>query len=278
VNPHLRLILTWVLAVPVALVLLIAVVRRLAPLFAFFPTPGESVTPRDLGVEYETITVGTDDGERLHGWWLAGPGGRANILYFHGNGGNLSVWAPILTAVARRTYNVLAFDYRGYGLSTGRPTEPGLYRDVEATVERFPRVAQSGLPVIYWGRSLGVVMAAYAAAVRTPDGLILESGFPDARSLVRDSPLLTLLARVSRYRFPAAEFLGRMRRPVPVLVLHGDDDHVVPIGQGRALFDAIAGPKRFVTIRRGDHNDLSPSEPERYWEEVDRFIRSLGSG
>src|SRR5438093_13559054 len=107
-------------------------------------------------------------------------------------------------------------------------------------------------------------MAAYAAAVRTPDGLILESGFPDARSLVRDSPLLTLLARVSRYRFPAAEFLGRMRRPVPVLVLHGDDDHVVPIGQGLAVFVAFAGPKGLITIRRGDHDYLSPADAVAY--------------
>jgi len=117
------------------------------------------------------------------------------------------------------------------------------------------------MPVLYWGRSLGVAMASYAATVRAPDGLILESGFPDALSLIRGSPLLASLARFSTYRFPAAAFLGRLRTRVPTLVVHGDDDHVVPIAQGRALFDAVRGPGRFVTIHGGDHNDAAPSDP-----------------
>jgi hypothetical protein len=118
-------------------------------------------------------------------------------------------------------------------------------------------------------------MAAYAAAARAPDGLILESGFPDARSLVRSSPALAFLAFFSRYRFPCAEFLRRVN--VPVLVMHGDDDHVVPLEQGRRLFDGIAGSKQFVRIRGGDHNDLTPSDPEVYWQAVDRFVASLTS-
>ena len=120
-------------------------------------------------------------------------------------------------------------------------------------------------------------MAAYAATVRAPDGLILESGFSDARSLLRASPVLAFLALFSTYRFPSAEFLRRLGEPVPVLVMHGDDDHVIPIVHGRALFDAIAAPKRFVTVRRGDHNDLAPSDPDAYWEAVGGFIKSLVS-
>src|SRR5882672_5223552 len=240
------------LGITAAIVVLFAFVRHVEPRMAFFPAIGESVTPRQLGLDYQSLSISTRDGERLHGWSLAGPAARATILYFHGNGGNLSVWAPVVAAIARKGYAVLAFDYRGFGLSSGRPTERGLYEDVDAIVEHFWRDSPAALPVVYWGRSLGAAMAAYAAGVRKPDALILESGFPDARSLLRESPLLALLALFSSYRFPAADFLGRLRSPVPVLVLHGDNDHVVPIAQGRALFDAVATPmKQFVSIRGG---------------------------
>jgi hypothetical protein len=252
-NLRTSLMLTVAFGLPTAVVILFALVRLLEPRFAFFPMAGESVTPREFGVDYESVTVRTRDGERLRCWSLPRPTARARIVYFHGNGGNLSMWSPIVAGIARRGYSVFAFDYRGYGLSTGRPTEQGMYRDVDAVVERFWRDSLGGTPVVYWGRSLGVVMAAYAATVRAPDGLILESGFPNARSLFRTSPLLAFLALFSAFRFPCSEFLNGLDKPVPVLVMHGDDDHVVSLTQGRALFDAIAAPKRFVTVRGGDH-------------------------
>jgi fermentation-respiration switch protein FrsA (DUF1100 family) len=265
-----------VLGITAAVLVLWAFVRLVEPRMAFLPATGESMTPRQLGLDYQSLSISTRDGERLHGWSLAGPAARANVLYFHGNGGNLSVWAPIVAGIVRKGYAVLAFDYRGYGLSSGRPTERGLYEDVDAIVRHFWSDSRAALPVLYWGRSLGVAMAACAASVRKPDGLILEAGFPDARSLLRESPLLALLALFSSYRFPAAEFLGRLRSPVPVLVIHGDHDHVVPIAKGRALYDAIATPtKRFVTIHGGDHNDALPSDPRTYWGAVEQFVAGL---
>jgi hypothetical protein len=269
----------WTLAIGLlaVLVVLATLVRLLEPRFAFFPLTGESVTPREFGIDYDSATVRTRDGERLRSWSLPCATARACIVYFHGNDGNLSVWAPIVAGIARRGYSVFAFDYRGYGVSTGRPTAQGMYRDVDAVVERFWRDSSGDAPVVYWGRSLGVAMAAYAATVRAPDGLILESGFPDARSLIRTSPLLAFLALFSTYRFPCREFVNRLGKPVPVLVVHGDDDHVVSISQGRAraLFDAVAAPKRFVTVRGGDHNDLAPSDADTYWAAVGGFVESL---
>jgi hypothetical protein len=265
--------LKYALELIAALLLLAVLVRVLEPKLAFYPEAGETLTPRDFGVEYEWLSITTRDGERLRAWSLPHPVPRAEIIYFHGNGGNLSVWAPILTGIARQGVSVLAVDYRGYGASTGRPTERGLYGDVEAMVERFWSRPKVAAPVIYWGRSLGAVMAAYAATIRTPDGVILESGFADARSLVRSSPLLALLALFSTYRFPCAEFLQAVR--APVLVMHGDNDQVIPIAQGRMLFERITGPKEFFTIRGGDHNDLTPRDPDTYWQVVGRFISAL---
>jgi uncharacterized protein len=257
----------------VALAALTALVRWLEPRIAFFPFPGEDDTPRSAGLPFDAVTIETSDGERLRAWAIHGPEPRARIVYFHGNGGNLSNWSPTLSAVARRGYSVLAVDYRGYGLSTGRPTERGLYRDVDATIARPWTGTEGKLPLIYWGRSLGGAMAAYAATVRRPNGVIVEAGFADARSAVRGSPVLAVLSLLASYRFPAADFINQAN--VPVLQLHGDRDSVIPIELGRELFQKITGPKEFVVIPGGDHNDAAPRDADAYWAAIDRFITSV---
>lgn len=249
---------------------LMLVIRLIEPQLAFFPTAGEDVTPRDFGERFDALTIPTADGERLHAWSLPADSLRAHIIYFHGNGGNLSVWAPILVRLQHRGYSVLAVDFRGYGLSTGRPSERGLYRDVDAVLDHVWRDRDRRAPIVYWGRSLGAAMAAYAASVRPPDRVILESGFPDVRTVVRSSPLLALLTPFSSYRFPTAELMRGVR--APVLVMHGDRDRVIPFALGRALFESLGGPKRFVTIPGGDHNDVTPLDADAYWSAVDAFI------
>jgi fermentation-respiration switch protein FrsA (DUF1100 family) len=114
-------------------------------------------------------------------------------------------------------------------------------------------------------------MAAFAATVRRPDGVIMESGFPDVRSLLRGSPL-GLVAPLSSYRFPTADLMAHVR--TPVLVMHGDADRVVPFAAGRALFDRLEAPKRFVVIEGGDHNDLAPPNEVTYWQEIAAFADS----
>jgi uncharacterized protein len=258
-------------SIVLALVALAVIVRWIEPRVAFFPFHGESETPRDFGLAFDALTIDTRDGERLRAWTMRASDPRARVVYFHGNGGNLSNWAPILTGIVRQGYSVFAVDYRGYGLSSGRPTERGLYRDVEAVLARAWPDRDSRLPLIYWGRSLGGAMAAYAATVRAPDGVIVEAGFPDARSVVRGSPL-ALVSFLASYRFPAAELLNRAG--VRVLQLHGDRDSVIPFELGRELFDRLAVPKEFVVIRGGDHNDAAPPDPGAYWAAIDRFVQA----
>jgi alpha-beta hydrolase superfamily lysophospholipase len=266
----------------IGLLVLIAIIAALVRLFearfAFFPSAGVTTTPEQFGLGYDPLTIVTRDGERLRAWVLRpfAPGTikpRAQVLYFHGNGGNLSIWAPILAGIARQGYSVFAFDYRGYGQSSGTPSERGLYRDVDAVLASFWSQVPADEKVVYWGRSLGGAMAAYASTVRAPSGLILESGFPDVRTLLGASPVMGVLSRFSTYRFPAAEFLSRSTSPV--LVIHGDSDRVIDIDQGRALFERIAARKRFVTIPGGDHNDVSPRDPRLYWEAVNEFTAGL---
>ena len=250
-------------------------VRVLEPYLAFFPSAGETETPRNFGMDYAPLTIRTADGEQLHAWQLTAAHPRARIIYFHGNGGNLSVWAPIVTRLAHEGYSVLAFDYRGYGRSTGRPTERGLYRDVEAVVGQTWTSEDRSSPLVYWGRSLGATMAAYAATVRKPDGIVLESGFPDARSVVRTSPVLLCVSVFSSYRFPTTEFLARDSSPL--LIMHGDRDRVIPYSLGQALFDRARNPKKFLTIVGADHNDAAPPDERAYWRTVEQFTSSLRS-
>jgi uncharacterized protein len=263
-----------VITVVVAVLALAILVRWMEPRLAFFPFPGESETPRDFGVPFEAVTIDTRDGEHLRAWIMRAPDARGRVVYFHGNGGNLSNWAPILAAIVRRGYSVFAVDYRGYGVSTGRPTERGLYSDVDAVVAQAWPGADARAPLIYWGRSLGCAMAGYAATVRAPDGVIVEAGFADARSAVRGSSLV-LLSFLASYRFPAAEFLNRAN--VPVLQLHGDRDNVIPFEVGRELFDRLTPPKQFVTIGGGDHNDTTPSDASAYWAAIDGFVEGRRS-
>jgi len=254
---------------------LAVLVRLIEPSFAFFPLTGETVTPRDLGLSYQAETITTSDGERLRAWRIDAGKPRPRIIYFHGNGGNLSIWAPIVGNIARHGYSVLAFDYRGYGLSTGRPSERGLYRDVEGVIRSMMSDDERFTPIVFWGRSLGTTMAAYAASVKRPDGLILESGFPDARALVRSSPPLALLALFSTYRFPTVELLNRVR--APVLVMHGDADTVIPFILGHELYDRLTAPKQFFVVNGGDHNDVEAPDEQAYWNTVDRFIEHIAA-
>lgn len=262
----------WLL---VALVLATGVVAWLVRAneanLAFFPTKGEDATPASYGAPFTPTTVTTSDGQRLRVWHLTHDRPRARIVYFHGNGGNLSLWCDILVAIARQGFEVVAFDYRGYGLSTGTPSEQGLYRDVEAVLALVhDRLRRSDIPLIYWGRSLGSTMAAYAATLRAPDAIIVESGFPSMRAVVRSNPILWALSWLSTYQFPTAQLLARIQ--APVLVLHGDRDSVIPYTLGEELYAAIPGTKTFVTIRNGDHNDAEPPDAAAYWKAIEQFV------
>ncbi len=272
-----RRVTGWLALALVALIGLTLIVRLAERHLAFFPFEGETRTPETFGLDFDRVHLRTSDGETIHAWWLPAPDARAQIVYFHGNGGNLSLWSDILADLRRRGFSVFALDYRGYGRSTGQPSEQGLYKDVDAALAWLHGGGlDAGRPVVYWGRSLGATMAAYATSRHAPDGVVLEAGFPESRAVLAGNPVMWTLSWLSSYRFPTA---GWMRTTsAPALVLHGDRDSVVPYRAGQRLFDALPGPKRFVTIEGGDHNDAEPAQPDVYWGAVDTFIDSLVTG
>lgn len=247
----------------------------LEPRMAFYPIRGVQETPGTLGLVFTEVRIPTADGETLHAWWLEHQEPRAQVIFWHGNGGNLSLWLDVIAELRRRGFSVLAVDYRGYGASTGKPSERGLYRDADATVRLFGEtLRRPDTPSIYWGRSIGSAVAAYAASKTPPDALVLESPFPDIRTILRTNPVLWILGWFSSYRFPTSKHLARYHGSL--LVVHGDADSIIPYSAGRRVFDRAPGARKsFLAIAGADHNDLHVVNPAFYWRGIDEFVGTL---
>jgi pimeloyl-ACP methyl ester carboxylesterase len=267
----------WSIALRIAIVVIAlrVLVWWLEPRMAFFPTSGVQETPAVADVPFRDVRIDTADGQHLHAWWMEHPSPRAQVVFFHGNGGNLSNWLDIFVQLWRRGFSVMAVDYRGYGASTGSASEQGLYRDAEATIQVFQQqFRRPELPVIYWGRSIGAPVAARAAVHSAPAGLVLETPMPDARSVLRTNPVLWLLSFLSTYSFPTTRLLAKYHGPL--LILHGDADEIVPFTAGRRVFDRAPSVKKtFVAIAGASHNDLHVARPELYWSAIDTFVSEL---
>ncbi len=221
----------------------------------YFPSREIIDTPDRAGLNHRELELQTDDGERLHGWWIgAGTDSLGHLLLCHGNAGNIGdriLHAALLTAIG---FDVLLFDYRGYGRSSGRPSEQGTYRDARAALASL--LEQPGVDparVFYLGESLGGAVALDLALERPPAGLVLLSAFTGVRELGRlHYPFVP--APLIPDAYPTVRRIRELR--APLLVLHGDDDDIVPLSQGRALFEAAPEPKRIHVFPGLGHNDL----------------------
>lgn len=235
-------------------------------------TPGRALeaTPADRGLEFEPLSIPTGDGETLDGWFIPAGEARGTLLFFHGNAGNISHRLDSVGLFHRLGLNVLIFDYRGYGRSSGKPSEAGLYRDAEAawrylTGER----ATPADEIVLFGRSLGGAVAVWLAGRVRPAGLIVESSFtsvPDMGAEIYPWLPVRLLAR---NRFDSRARIGGVR--VPVLIIHSRQDEIIPFRHGRRLFEAAAEPKQFLEIA-GGHNDGFYVSGEKYREGISEFL------
>jgi fermentation-respiration switch protein FrsA (DUF1100 family) len=230
--------------------------RSLLNALLYFPARAVRESPASIGLEYEDLELIAADGVRLHGWWVAARGKpRGHVLLFHGNGGNIADRVLHVGLLAGVGFDVLLFDYRGYGRSGGRPGEEGTYLDARAALAcllRRPGVDPS--QVILLGESLGGAVALEVALERPPAGVVLLSAFTGIRALARlHYPFVP--APLVPDAYPSLRRIRRLER-VPVLVIHGDEDDVVPVEHGRALFDAAPGPKRLRLFEGLGHNDL----------------------
>ncbi len=227
----------------------------------------EQFSPRDIRFK-------SSDGVELHGWFFdAGPGARGTILVFHGNAQNLSTHVNSVLWLVKQGFNLFIIDYRGYGMSEGTPSIPGVHLDAEAALETVLSMPQvDGKRIVILGQSLGGAIAVYTAANYPHKdriaALVVESAFADYRLIVRDKAAEQCLTWPLQY--PASIFFSddysplrwiKKVSPVPVLVIHGDKDPVVPLRHGRLIYEEALQPKDFwVTASPGHITSFADAE------------------
>ena len=224
------------------------------------------------GREFLDAWFTAKDGTQLHGWYSPHPRPRAVALFCHGNAGNLTHRSRTLRILRdRHDVAVLVFDYRGYGRSEGKPSESGLIQDAKAArrwLANRTGVEESDITLL--GRSLGGGVAVQLAADDGARGLVLASTFTSLPDVGAEHAPLLAPKLVMRNRFDSItripEYAG------PLLMSHGDSDELIPFEQGRQLFEAARGPKRFIRIPNAGHND---PQSEAYREAFDQFLTDL---
>jgi len=238
----------------------------------YFPDRELYGDPADVGLAFTDMTIPTEDGERLHAWWIptrATPA-RAHVLFFHGNAGNISHRLAHAAALSAASLDVLLVDYRGYGRSTGRPSEEGLYRDARASLAALKSGgAVDPSRVLLMGESLGGAVALHLALESPPRGCVLQSTFTSLRDVGREHYPAALSA-LAGDAYPSLRRIASLR--APLLVIHGDADEIVPLAHGRALFAAAPEPKRLLVVPGAGHNDLVERMGAAYGAEVAAWL------
>ncbi len=227
-------------------------------------------TPADppFSWEYEDIYV-TVNGDKTHGWFVPLENARGIALFSHGNAGNIADRLESIHLLRRLGFSVLAYDYGGYGLSEGRPSEQRIYADVEAMWQYLTEVRDiAPESIVIFGRSLGGAAAAHLASKTTPAAVVLESTFTSVPDVVRGLPVVGhILALGVRHRLPTLEKIPAIK--APLLVIHSKDDSIIPYAHGRRIYETANPPKQFLEIE-GDHNEgfvLSMRVYLQGWEE-----------
>ncbi len=253
-------------SVVVFVLALFVLIRWLEKISVFAPSHKIYTNPGEVGCAYEEVHF-TSDGLTLNGWFLPGETDHT-VLWVHGNAGNIADRVDMLAAMTRELkVSSFIFDFRGYGMSEGRPSEEGLYRDTASAFRWLTE--QRGIKpgdVILYGHSLGSALTVDLSldVGSSAGGIVLESPFTSvadmARALYGGLPIHLFLSM-------KLDNIGRVAGlDMPLLVIHGDSDHVVPFKMGKRVYDAAAEPKRFLPVPGADHNDCYVVGGDLYWD------------
>lgn len=220
-----------------------------------YPIPQTTRTaPEAAGfAEAEEHVLTTGDGATVILWHVPAKPGRQVVLYFHGNGEVLAWLVPRFRAITADGTGLVAVSYRGYGGSTGSPSEPALLRDAAAAYD-FARAHYGADSIVAWGFSLGTGVAVAVTAGHPVGGLILEAPYTSIADLAaRAFPFLPVRPFV-RDSFHSDRWITEVT--APLLIMHGAKDPAIPIALGERLFALAREPKQFVRFPDGEHNDL----------------------
>ncbi len=211
-------------------------------------------TPEQAGLpSAQEMTLTTADGERVIVWHVPPRQDKPVILYFHGNGGALKYRVDRFLQLIADGIGLVALEYRGYGGSSGRPSEAGLIADAQAAyafaAEHYP-----AKQLVLWGESLGSGVAVALAAEKPVGRVILEAPFTSAADVAAQQYWFLPVRLLMKDQFRSDQRIGKVS--APILILHGVKDQVVPFAQGERLFELAHQPKRIVRFLDGSHDDL----------------------
>lgn len=220
----------------------------------------------------EEIVFEVEDGVALTAWWLPPTTEAvATVVVFPGNAGNRAGRVALAEALSARGMGTLLVDYRGYGGNPGSPTEAALVADAVAIVERLAaRDDVDPASIVYFGESLGAGVAVAAAAIRPPAVLVLRSPFSSLRDVAAVHYPWLPVSSLLWDRYPNLELVAEL--DVPVLVVAGSDDEIVPLQQSRAVYEAAPGPKQLMVVEGAGHNDFALLAGDRLIDAVGSFI------
>lgn len=242
------------------------------PDMVFFPLRQLDGNPSQWGLVYEDVFFDSTNGKRIHGWFVPSGTQGKTILFFHGNGGNISHRRESIEIFHRLGMNVFIIDYQGYGRSEGKPSEKAMAGDARSAWQYL--TGKRGLKpsqVIIFGRSLGGAVAARLAGETKPAALILESTFSSVNDMARELfPLLSWLI-YPRYRFATAEHVSHVT--APLLYVHSRGDDVIPFHLGERVYQSANRPKVFLEIH-GDHNSGFARSQPGYEQALGQFLDS----
>ena len=271
-----RTIITTAKIIVIILILIIGLIVFFEDSFIYFPwkTPKGTVYKTAIGIDSEECDFTTADGVKINGLYARAKGAEFTLLWCHGNAGNISDRLDMLEQLVQQVgVDVFIFDYRGYGKSEGKPSEDGLYKDVDATYDFLRK--QKNIPankIVIFGKSLGGAVAINLASRIKGEcaGLIVQSSFTSAGDMAyRVIPLFPSYL-LMRNKFDSASRVGDI--PMPKLFIHSPDDEVVPYKLGKELFELASEPKRFYEVKGAGHNNAYIVGGKQYFDEIKSFL------
>lgn len=249
--------------------------------FIFFPSRGFQSVPSDFNLEFSDIFFKDENDIKLHGWFIpAQKSSKSVILYFHGNGGNISDCLENIVQLNKKLQtDVFIIDYPGYGKSLGKPTEKTILSCGKAAINKLKTMMdESGSAdkkIIYFGHSLGGAVAVDLALSDPCNGLVMESTFTSMPDVATHLFPTLPLASIMRTRFESIIKIPKIT--CPLLVIHGENDKTIAISHGQKLFDAATGTteKTFYPVPGADHNDTFIVGGGEYFVRLGKFIKNI---
>lgn len=262
-----RRLLVIALATYVGVCVLIAALQTK---LIYFPSKGYDAVPTDVGLAFEDLTLRTADGVSIAAWYIPHEHARGNVIFFHGNAGNMTNRLHSVKLLHRMGLNVLIIDYRGYGRSEGKPSEDGTYEDAEAAW-RYLTETRGETPdrIALFGRSLGGAIAIELATRHTPAALVTESTFTSLLDIGRMHYKFLPVRLILSYHYDSLSKVPRIT--CPKLFFHGREDTLIPLENGRRLFEASADPKEFIETP-GGHNESGFTYTPKFTKRLEDFL------